>query len=198
MLLTEILKVAIESIRVNKLRSFLTMLGIIIGIAAVITMVALGEGAQRSVQERIEGLGTNVLTVRPGQQFFGGVDRGSARLTAATPPPSWPRRVHPGGVAGDGAAAAGGLRTQQRQPVRRGRVARLLPHPEPGPLRRQDLHAGRGAGASQAGGGGLQRSGSPGHQTAAAAGPDDPHPEHPVRGDRGAGGEGLRRVGQPG
>jgi putative ABC transport system permease protein len=83
MLLTEILKVAIESIRVNKLRSFLTMLGIIIGIAAVITMVALGEGAQRSVQERIEGLGTNVLTVRPGQQFFGGVDRGSARLTAA-------------------------------------------------------------------------------------------------------------------
>jgi putative ABC transport system permease protein len=83
MLLGEILKVAIESIRVNKLRSFLTMLGIIIGIAAVITMVALGEGAQRSVQERIEGLGTNVLTVRPGAQFFGGVDRGSARLTAA-------------------------------------------------------------------------------------------------------------------
>jgi putative ABC transport system permease protein len=83
MLLGEILKVAIESIRVNKLRSFLTMLGIIIGIAAVITMVALGEGAQRSVQERIQGLGTNVLTVRPGAQFFGGVDRGSARLTAA-------------------------------------------------------------------------------------------------------------------
>jgi putative ABC transport system permease protein len=83
MLIGEILKVAIESIRVNKLRSFLTMLGIIIGIAAVITMVALGEGAQRAVQERIEGLGTNVLTVRPGQQFFGGVDRGSARLTAS-------------------------------------------------------------------------------------------------------------------
>jgi putative ABC transport system permease protein len=83
MLLGEIVKVAIESIRVNKLRSFLTMLGIIIGIAAVITMVALGEGAQRSVQERIAGLGTNVLTVRPGQQFFGGVDRGSARLTSS-------------------------------------------------------------------------------------------------------------------
>jgi putative ABC transport system permease protein len=83
MLLGEILKVAIESIRVNKLRSFLTMLGIIIGIAAVITMVALGEGAQRSVQERIAGLGTHVLTVRPGQHFFGGVDRGSARLTSS-------------------------------------------------------------------------------------------------------------------
>lgn len=67
MLLGEILKVAMESIRVNKLRSFLTMLGIIIGIGAVITMVALGEGAQRQVAERLEGLGSNVLTVRPGQ-----------------------------------------------------------------------------------------------------------------------------------
>ena len=82
MLLAEILKVALESIRVNKLRSFLTMLGIIIGIGAVITMVALGEGAQRQVAERLEGLGTNVLTVRPGQQMWGGVDRGSTRLTA--------------------------------------------------------------------------------------------------------------------
>ena len=82
MLLGEILKVALESIRVNKMRSFLTMLGIIIGIGAVITMVALGEGAQRQVAERLEGLGTNVLTVRPGQQMWGGVDRGSAPLTA--------------------------------------------------------------------------------------------------------------------
>ena len=81
-LLGEILKVSLESIRVNKLRSFLTMLGIIIGIGAVITMVALGEGAQRAVAERLAGLGTNVLTVRPGQQMWGGVDRGSARLTA--------------------------------------------------------------------------------------------------------------------
>ncbi|MFW5950701.1 MAG: ABC transporter permease [Gemmatimonadota bacterium] len=81
MLLSEILKVALESIRVNKLRSFLTMLGIIIGIGAVITMVALGEGAQRQVEERLQGLGTNVLTVRPGRHMFGGVDRGSTRLT---------------------------------------------------------------------------------------------------------------------
>jgi putative ABC transport system permease protein len=78
----EIIRVALDAIRANKLRSFLTMLGIIIGIAAVIAMVALGEGAQRTVQARLEGLGTNVLTVRPGQQFMGGVDRGGARLTA--------------------------------------------------------------------------------------------------------------------
>jgi putative ABC transport system permease protein len=82
MLITEIFRVALEAIRANKLRSFLTALGIIIGIAAVITMVALGEGAQRTVQERLQGLGVNVLTVRPGQEFFGGVDRGENRLTA--------------------------------------------------------------------------------------------------------------------
>ena len=82
MLLTEIFRVALEAVRANKLRSFLTALGIIIGIAAVIAMVALGEGAQRSVQERLQGLGTNVLSVRPGQEFFGGVDRGDAKLIA--------------------------------------------------------------------------------------------------------------------
>jgi putative ABC transport system permease protein len=81
MLIGEIIRVALQSVRANKLRSFLTMLGVIIGIAAVIAMVALGEGAQRQVQERLQGLGTNVLTVRPGQAFMGGVDRGDARLT---------------------------------------------------------------------------------------------------------------------
>jgi putative ABC transport system permease protein len=82
MLLGEILRVAMGAIAANKMRSFLTMLGIIIGIAAVITMVSLGEGAQRDVQQRLQSMGANVLTVRPGQQMFGGIDRGDARLTA--------------------------------------------------------------------------------------------------------------------
>ena len=81
MLLGETIAVALQAIRSNKLRAFLTMLGIIIGIAAVITMVALGEGAQRSVEDRLAGMGANVLTVRPGQNFYGGLDRGAARLT---------------------------------------------------------------------------------------------------------------------
>ena len=51
MLFFEIVRVALQAIRANKLRSFLTMLGIIIGVGAVITMVALGEGAQRAVEE---------------------------------------------------------------------------------------------------------------------------------------------------
>ena len=77
MLWDEIIKVAFSAIRANKMRSLLTMLGIVIGIAAVITMIALGEGAQRSVSERLQALGTNVLSVNPGQQMFGGVDRGA-------------------------------------------------------------------------------------------------------------------------
>ncbi len=84
MLFVETVEVALQAIRVNKLRSSLTMLGIVIGVGAVITMVALGTGAQKSVQSRLEALGPDLLTVHPGQSFRGGVassDRVS--LTAA-------------------------------------------------------------------------------------------------------------------
>jgi putative ABC transport system permease protein len=73
MLLIEIWRVALGAIRANKLRSFLTMLGIIIGVGAVITMVALGTGAQKAVQDQIQNLGSNLLTVMPGQSFMRGV-----------------------------------------------------------------------------------------------------------------------------
>ena len=73
MLLGEIFKVALQAIRANKLRSFLTMLGIIIGVGAVITMVALGSGAQKSVQARIQALGPTLLSIYPGQSFRGGI-----------------------------------------------------------------------------------------------------------------------------
>jgi putative ABC transport system permease protein len=73
MLFTEIIGVAFGAIRANKLRSFLTALGIVIGVGAVITMVALGSGAQKAVQDRIAALGTNLLQVYPGQSFRFGV-----------------------------------------------------------------------------------------------------------------------------
>ena len=73
MLIGEIIQVAMQAIRANKLRSFLTMLGIIIGVGAVITMVALGSGAQKSVQERIQALGPTLLSIYPGQAFRGGI-----------------------------------------------------------------------------------------------------------------------------
>ena len=73
MLFGEIISVALGALRANKLRSMLTMLGIVIGVAAVIAMVALGTGAQKAVKERISSLGTTLLTVNPGQQRGMGV-----------------------------------------------------------------------------------------------------------------------------
>ena len=73
MLLAEIIKVALAALRANKLRSLLTMLGIIIGVGAVITMIALGSGAQKSIQDRIQALGPTLLSVYPGQSFMRGV-----------------------------------------------------------------------------------------------------------------------------
>lgn len=83
MLIGEIINVALGALRANKLRSLLTMLGIVIGVAAVIAMIALGRGAQQAVNERIQALGTTLLTVMPGQQMRGGFasEADRARLT---------------------------------------------------------------------------------------------------------------------
>jgi putative ABC transport system permease protein len=79
MLVYEIFMVAMAAIRANVMRAILTTLGIIIGVAAVISVVALGEGAQARVQEQIQLMGTNVLTIRPGQQFMHGIASGSTQ-----------------------------------------------------------------------------------------------------------------------
>jgi putative ABC transport system permease protein len=74
---------ALSALWANKLRSLLTMLGIIIGVASVITMIGLGEGAQRAVQERMQAMGSNLLTVSPGAARGGGgmvMTGGTARL----------------------------------------------------------------------------------------------------------------------
>ncbi len=75
---------AFESLSNNKVRATLTMLGIIIGVAAVITMTAIGQGAKKAVTDQIATLGTNLLTIFPGATFTGGVSSGtggSNRLT---------------------------------------------------------------------------------------------------------------------
>lgn len=77
MLFWTLLQLAVKSLFVNKLRSFLAMLGIIIGVASVISMLALGSGAQKQVLERVSAMGTNLLVVRPGQRGTGGVLSGS-------------------------------------------------------------------------------------------------------------------------
>jgi putative ABC transport system permease protein len=73
MLIGEIVRVALDALRVNKLRSLLTMLGIVIGVGAVITMIALGLGAQQAVQDRIAAMGPTLLSIYSGQDWHGGV-----------------------------------------------------------------------------------------------------------------------------
>jgi putative ABC transport system permease protein len=77
-MLLNTLLLALRSIRRNLLRSFLTILGIVIGVSAVITMVTLGNGATLAVQNQISSLGTNLLQVRPGQRMGPGGGGGSA------------------------------------------------------------------------------------------------------------------------
>ena len=77
----EVLRVALVSIRGNLFRAALTMLGVIIGVAAVITMLALGTGAQRAVEQQLEALGANVITVTTGMRFAQGIAREQQALT---------------------------------------------------------------------------------------------------------------------
>src|SRR3989304_4372973 len=68
---SEGVKVALTALRANKMRSGLTMLGIIIGVGSMITMVAMGSGARKAVQDRIQALGAGLLFVRPGAAKMG-------------------------------------------------------------------------------------------------------------------------------
>ena len=70
---TNLIKVALRAILSNKGRSFLSMLGIIIGVGAVIVMMAIGQGSKQSIREEIQKNGTNMLTIRPGADQRGGV-----------------------------------------------------------------------------------------------------------------------------
>ena len=82
--LGNLFKVAMNALKRNKLRSFLTMLGIIIGVASVITMLAIGQGSKKSIQDQIASMGSNMLFVMPGSFRAGGVQQGtstSQRLT---------------------------------------------------------------------------------------------------------------------
>ncbi|HEX9023563.1 MAG TPA: ABC transporter permease [Geobacteraceae bacterium] len=78
------LKIALRALRVNKTRSFLTMLGIIIGIAAVIAMVAIGAGASKMIAEQISSIGSNLLLVLPGSITSGGLRSGAGGTPTLT------------------------------------------------------------------------------------------------------------------
>jgi putative ABC transport system permease protein len=74
---------ALSSVQRNVLRSFLTVLGIVIDVSAVVIMVTLGNGATQAIEEKITSLGTNLLIVSPGQRIGGGGGGGVAQFTEA-------------------------------------------------------------------------------------------------------------------
>src|SRR5215469_13548898 len=80
-----VFRVALKALGRNKLRTALTMLGMIIGVAAVITMVALGTGAQSSIEAQIQSTGTNVIIVQAGNFTQGGVRQGQGNASTLTP-----------------------------------------------------------------------------------------------------------------
>jgi putative ABC transport system permease protein len=81
MLIVEMILVALQSVRANLFRAFLTMLGIIIGVASVITMIAIGSGAKAAVDQQIDALGASVLSIRSGSFMRMGVAQSGAKLT---------------------------------------------------------------------------------------------------------------------
>src|SRR5260370_38746997 len=100
----ESLRIAARALRVNKLRSALTMLGIVVGVAAVVCMVSVGAGAQAEVSEKIRTLGANLLLAMPGARHAGGASRDSG--------------THPTRTQEDAAAIRRGLVEAQAEPHR--------------------------------------------------------------------------------
>ena len=85
MSIINLLKVAMTAILSNKFRSFLSMLGIIIGVAAVIIMMAIGQGSKESVRAELSKMGTNLLTIRPGAERRGGVRQDPSAMQTLKP-----------------------------------------------------------------------------------------------------------------
>lgn len=79
-----LLKIALKAILLNKTRTVLTMLGIIIGVASVIAMLAIGEGSKQSIQQNISSMGANLITIRPGAGMMGGVRSDASSMQTLT------------------------------------------------------------------------------------------------------------------
>lgn len=77
---TNLFKIALKALSNSKMRTFLTMLGIIIGVASVITMLAIGQGSKQSIQAQIAEMGSNMIMIRPGADMFGGVRQSASSM----------------------------------------------------------------------------------------------------------------------
>ena len=90
------LRIALKALGRNKMRTMLTMLGMIIGVGAVITMVALGKGAQSTIEAQVKAAGTNLITINSGNFTQGGVRQGGGMSTTLTPEDAQALRAVPG------------------------------------------------------------------------------------------------------
>jgi putative ABC transport system permease protein len=90
------LRIALKALNRNKMRTILTMLGMIIGVGAVITMVGLGKGAQTTIEEQVKAAGTNLITINAGNFTQGGVRQGGGMSTTLTPEDAQALRALPG------------------------------------------------------------------------------------------------------
>jgi len=77
---SNLIKIALRAIAVNKMRSFLTALGIIIGVGSVITMLAIGQGSKKSIQTNVAEMGSNMIMIQPGQDMRGGVRQDASAM----------------------------------------------------------------------------------------------------------------------
>jgi putative ABC transport system permease protein len=102
-------RIALKALGRNRLRTALTMLGMIIGVGAVITMVALGAGAQAAIEEQIRGAGTNMITIMPGSFSMGGARQGGGSFSRLVPADAEALRAVP-----EVAFVSEGLQTRQQ------------------------------------------------------------------------------------
>jgi putative ABC transport system permease protein len=86
MKILNLLRIALQAIRRNKMRSFLTMLGIIIGVGAVIAMIAIGQGSKQSIQSQITAMGSNMITIRPNSNIQGGARMDAGNVQTLSEP----------------------------------------------------------------------------------------------------------------
>ncbi len=86
MRIVNLLRLALRAIKRNKMRAFLTMLGIIIGVAAVIAMVAIGQGSKQSIQSQLSGMGSNMIVIRPNSNIQGGARLDNTTVQTLTEP----------------------------------------------------------------------------------------------------------------
>lgn len=84
MRILNLLKIAVKAITLNKMRTLLTMLGVIIGVASVIAMLAIGEGSKKSIKTQISSMGSNMITIRPGADMRGGVRLDASAMQSLT------------------------------------------------------------------------------------------------------------------